>query len=121
MKVIIAGSRNFYNLDDMLGYMSTLPPDFPNEDGEITEVVSGGARGADLLGEAFAKMQNIPVKRFVPDWDGLGKRAGMARNAEMGMYADALIAFWDGESKGTQHMINYMQSLEKPVYVFKTK
>ena len=98
MKLIIAGGRDFN--DKMLAWkefngfsaeiaieQSILNP--------ITEVVSGGAKGADKVGEFIAGFYNIPVKKFIPDWDGLGRRAGFVRNAEMGDYADALLAFWD--------------------------
>lgn len=71
------------------------------------EIVSGGARGADSLGERYAKENSIAIKRFTPDWDGLGKRAGFVRNQDMGNYADTVVAFWDGESSGTKHMIEF--------------
>ena len=85
---------------------------------EITEVVSGGARGIDTDGEHWAIGSGIPVKRFPADWDDLGKRAGFVRNAEMADYADALIAIWDGKSRGTLHMINTMVEAGKPVFVY---
>lgn len=70
----------------------------------ITEVVSGGAAGVDRAGEDWAEMAGIPVRRFLPDWTQYGNRAGPLRNREMGMYADALILVWDGESKGSRSM-----------------
>lgn len=110
MKLIIAGGRDFK--DEILAMKSFI--DFASEVNTklskvnpITEIVSGGARGADRVGEFIAKCNNIPVKRFIPDWDGLGKKAGHVRNREMGNYADALLAFWDGQSKGTKGMIDY--------------
>lgn len=99
MKLIIAGGRDF---DDIT--LTALH--FCDLDFEVTEVVSGGARGADRCGEKVATIYGIPVKKFIPDWDGLGKRAGFVRNAEMAEYADALLAFWDKKSKGTKHMID---------------
>jgi hypothetical protein len=72
----------------------------------ITEVVSGTARGADRTGEQWASENNVPVKRFPADWDKHGKRAGYLRNADMAEYAEALVAFWDGQSRGTKHMID---------------
>jgi hypothetical protein len=59
-----------------------------------------------MLGERYANEKGYRVKRFIPDWDGLGKKAGYLRNEQMAKYADALIAFWDGNSKGTKHMID---------------
>lgn len=64
------------------------------------------ARGADSLGEQYAKERGIPVRYFPADWQTLGKSAGYQRNVQMAAYADALVAFWDGQSKGTKHMID---------------
>jgi hypothetical protein len=86
----------------------------------INEVVSGGARGVDLYGEWWAEEHSIPVKRFPADWDRHGKGAGYIRNEQMAAYADALVAVWDGQSKGTAHMIKTMEALGKPVFVYKT-
>ncbi|MOA29428.1 hypothetical protein D3C78_1504400 [compost metagenome] len=58
------------------------------------------------------------VKRFIPDWDGLGKKAGHVRNREMGDYADALVALWDGTSKGTAGMVEYAKKKGLKVYVY---
>lgn len=80
--------------------------------------MSGCARGVDRDGEYYAKCNNIPVKHFIPQWDVYGKAAGMVRNHEMALYADALIAVWDGKSRGTQHMILDMQKTGKPVHIY---
>lgn len=106
MKVIIAGSREIdeAKVERLLPYIVTAFRDFG--DIYITEVVSGAARGVDLIGERYAKQHNIPIKRFLPDWERFGKAAGPRRNAEMAKYADALIAIWDGKSRGTQSMID---------------
>lgn len=112
MKVIIAGSREFDDFEAMLGFMSVLPTEW-----DITEVVSGGARGADRLGESFAHLYNKSVKVFPADWDKHGKSAGILRNREMADYADGLIAFWDGVSPGTKHMIVSMYARNKPVHI----
>jgi hypothetical protein len=78
----------------------------------ITEVVSGGARGIDTMGERWADANTIPIKRFNSHWypdgpkGGLDLGAGFKRNEEMALYADALLAIWDGNSKGTKNMID---------------
>lgn len=103
-RVIIAGSRDFsdYNLlvekcDKILkNKLSTH---------EVV-IISGGARGADRLGESYATSLGLKLNRFLPDWDRYGPSAGYRRNAVMADNADALIAFWDGKSKGTGHMID---------------
>lgn len=113
MKVIVAGSRSITKFAVVYNAIDQSEID----QNDITEVVSGGAKGVDQLGEFYAKEFDTPVKRFLPDWETHGKKAGILRNKEMGDYADALIAVWDGESKGTKHMIDYMKGLNKPVHV----
>ena len=110
MKLIIAGSRSI--LDTQL-----IEAMYKAWELSATEIVSGGARGVDRLGERFAREQGIPVKQFLPLWEINGKKAGIFRNIDMGNYADALLAIWDGKSTGTKHMIDYMQSLKKPTFV----
>lgn len=111
MKAVVAGGRDFKDYDLL---KSTLD-NFQQEYGNITEVVSGTALGVDKLGEQYANENNIPIKRFVPDWKGLGKRAGFVRNSQMGNYAKEhngmLVAFWDKQSKGTKGMIDYANKI----------
>jgi len=97
-KLIIAGSRGFtdYNL---LKWTLTEWEDVD------CIIVSGGAKGADSLGELWARIHDKPIDRFLPDWKQYGKSAGYRRNADMAAHANHLCAFWDGKSKGTQHMI----------------
>lgn len=113
MKLIIAGSREV-SWDQFLEALGQILPEF--EDG-TTEVVSGGARGVDKFGEEIAMANDLGLTVLKADWKKLGKRAGPVRNEQMGDYADALFAVWDGKSKGTKHMIDYMNKLGKPVQV----
>lgn len=102
MKLIISGSRNFFDyviLEREVNLFILNQTDF---DG--IEIVSGGAYGADKLGEAFAKKMKYKLTVFKPDW-GLGKAAGPIRNSQMANYATHCICFWDGKSKGTKNMI----------------
>ncbi len=113
MKVIIAGPRtvNDYSL---------IPLAIRNAEKHgirIAEVVSGHARGVDTLGERYAKENGYPLKLFISEWRKYGKSAGPVRNVEMAGYSDALVAIWDGVSKGTKHMIETMRRSSKPVYV----
>lgn len=110
MKVIIAGGRDFndYNLLEK-------SCDFYLQNVKEVEIVSGKQRtrnyvgsedyGADFLGEKYATNRGYKVKEFPADWN-LGKSAGPVRNNEMAEYADYLIAFWNGKSKGTKNMID---------------
>lgn len=104
MKVIIAGGRDFDSYELLAKTMKEI--------NNVTEIVCGKARGADTLGEQWAKENNIPVTYFPALWN-LGRDAGIKRNHQMGDYADYLVAFWDGESRGTKDMIDYMKRLGK--------
>lgn len=117
MRVIIAGSRNIIDwaLDHTL--KAIIDSGWGNE---ITEVVCGEARGIDWCGKQWAIANEIPVKPF-PYKGKYGKAGGMIRNTEMSEYADALIAIWDGKSKGTLDMITKMRLLNKPVFVRKVE
>jgi hypothetical protein len=111
MKVIIAGSRTITN-PYVVG-SAVAASGF-----EITEVVSGGARGIDWLGELWAKLSAKPCTVFPADWETHGKRAGVIRNKQMADYADALIAIWDGKSPGTKNMIEEAKKLGLKVYIY---
>jgi hypothetical protein len=106
MRVIIAGGRDFddYGKAHEALYRLFLAGRKPGVMPDL-EIVGGGARGADELGKIFAEDWDFPYKEFCADWDKHGKSAGAIRNEQMAKYADMLVAFWDGESPGTKHMI----------------
>ena len=83
------------------------------------EIVSGTAAGADTLGERYAQEKGYEVKKFPAQWDLYGKSAGYKRNQQMAEYADGLIAFWDGKSKGTKHMIDIANKMGLKVRVIR--
>lgn len=107
MKVVIAGSRTI--TDEQLVFHAIEEAPF-----EITEVISGGAKGVDRIGETWARKRNIPIRIMKPIWTHKG--AGLARNVEMAEEADALIAVYDGQSKGTKHMIDTMRKKGKRIH-----
>lgn len=114
MRVIIAGSRNINSMDilekaiDLSGF-------------SITEVISGGAQGVDTLGENWATDYGITFKRFPALWEDYGRSAGYKRNVVMAQNADALIALWNGSSKGTKHMIDIAKKQKLKVFVHEVK
>jgi hypothetical protein len=112
MKVIIAGSRGIK--DEQAIFSAIKASEF-----EITEVVSGGADGVDRFGEKYANRYDIPLKVFPADWKKKKASAGIIRNAEMANYAEALIAVWDGTSRGTKNMIEVAQRKGLKVFVWK--
>lgn len=106
LKVIIAGCRDFSDYALLCSFADQVLAG-----AEDIEIVSGGARGADALGERYARERGYALKVFPADWDKYGRAAGPIRNGQMADYADALIAFWDGKSVGTRNMIR--QAREK--------
>lgn len=117
MKTIIAGSRA---IDDWAMLYVAVNWARVAEGIEVTEVVSGNARGVDLLGELYAEKYNLPLHKFPADWETYGKSAGMIRNKQMLKNAEALIAVWDGKSKGTENMIDIARKAGLKVYVYRT-
>jgi len=111
MKTIIAGSRDF--TDPTLVHAAIAAAGFT-----ITHVLSGGARGVDLAGEAWAAAHNIPLTVLPAEWDTWGKSAGYRRNEALVAQADALLAVWDSRSPGTAHVIDIATRRGLQVFVF---
>lgn len=106
MKLAIIGSRNVYPTD-----IEKYIPE------GVTEIVSGGARGADRAGANYAIRNKIKLTEFLPEYDKYGRAAPLKRNHLIAEYADQVIAFWDGESRGTLYTINLFKDLGKPVTI----
>lgn len=112
MKLAVVGSRSFNNYDLLKTKLDALHIKRP-----ISLIISGGAQGADSLAERWAKENGIESKIFLPDWNQYGKSAGYKRNVQIIEASDAVIAFWDGISKGTQHSINIANEKQKPLAI----
>ena len=104
-KVIIAGTRYFNDYSLLKETANRLLADKITAGYSIV-IVSGGCAGADLLGERYAKENGYSIDRYPAEWKEYGKKAGIMRNAVMADNADALIAYWDGISRGTKNMID---------------
>mgnify|MGYP001766150652 CR=1 FL=1 len=116
-KLIVAGGRDFNDYETLSHVLFELSEnEYANE---AISIVSGMAKGADALGFKFAKENNIQLYQFPADWKRYPRSAGYMRNADMGLFADGLLAFWDGKSKGTAHMIRFMQAANKPVHIIR--
>ena len=111
-KIAIIGSRCFvcYELLEMQVFGKI-------EISEISEIISGGEKGADKLAEKFAEKYGIPIKLHLPDWEKYGNSAGMVRNRNIINDADIVFAFWDGKSKGTKKSIEIAKKSGKELYV----
>jgi hypothetical protein len=114
-KVIIAGSRGFSNYKLLREQCNKYLREKRKTSNII--IVSGHARGADTLGEKYAQDEGFALEIYPAQWKKLGKQAGYRRNEQMAEVADALIAFWDGSSKGTKHMIDIMREKNQLVRV----
>ncbi len=115
-KLIVAGGRDFTDSDAMNRYIGSIVM-HATIAGRQVSIVSGMAHGADALGAAFARDQDIALYEFPADWNQYGKGAGFIRNREMAQFADGLLAFWDGKSRGTKHMIETMQDMGKLTHI----
>jgi hypothetical protein len=116
MKLIIAGSRTFTNYKKLKQTCDHLL-----QDQNTIEIVSGAYyRGADKLGEQYAKERGYKITQFPANWKRFGRAAGPKRNQQMAKYADALIAFWDGKSRGTKNMIELAKSSGLNIYIYQT-
>jgi predicted Rossmann fold nucleotide-binding protein DprA/Smf involved in DNA uptake len=107
-KIGIVGSRTF---NDYLFMKQILDRFFP-----CNKIISGGAKGADSLAAKYAKESNIELKEFLPDWNRYGKSAGFKRNKQIVDASDIIVAFWDGESRGTANTISLAHEQNKTVY-----
>ena len=117
MKLAIVGSRGFNDYEFLREKILDLI-----EENEIVvnEIVSGGAKGVDTLAEEFAEDLDYEITVFEADWKGLGRKAGPLRNTQIVEYSDIVVAFWDGESRGTLDSITKAKSLGKEVHIIKT-
>lgn len=121
IRIIVAGGRDFNDYELLKTTLKDYIVNLGLDDLSQIVIVSGAARGADTLGEYFAYDYDIAVRRFPARWDELGKSAGIVRNCEMANYAGkatgVLFAFWDGESRGTKHMITAAKKRGLEVHV----
>ena len=106
MKIAIIGSRNCSDID-ILSYLDCMP----------TEVISGGAKGADTCAREFAIKYKLPLTEFLPEYEKYGRCAPLYRNRQIVEHCDCLLAFWDSKSRGTKNAIDYANRLGKPVRV----
>ncbi len=116
-RIIVAGCRDFKNYNLAKGYINKC---IKNLKEDYTLIfLSGGCRGADSLGERYAKENGYILEIYPANWKKYGKLAGPKRNKLMAEICDFVICFWDGKSSGTKSMIDYAQILNKPIRIKK--
>ena len=106
MRIAIIGSRN-KNIENLEKYL----PD------SISEIISGGAKGIDTTAKNYALAHQIKLTEFLPEYSKYGKSAPLKRNQEIVNASDLIIAFWDGQSRGTKYAIDYAISLDKEIKI----
>ncbi len=114
-RVVIAGCRDYDNYEQAKAYIDSCLSNVRKENQII--IVSGGARGADALGERYAKENGFQVEKYPADWETYGKSAGPRRNEQMAQASDYVICFWDGKSRGTKSMIEFAKKHNKPLRI----
>ena len=112
MRLAIIGSRSFSDYELL---KENVLKSFPN----VLLIVSGGAKGADKLGEKLADELGLKTEIYLPNWARYGKGAGLVRNELIIKNSEGVIAFWDGLSKGTKKSIEISRSLKKKIVVVK--
>ncbi len=110
MKVAVIGSRDIYDVE--LGAFLPIA---------TTEIVSGGARGVDACARRYARNHKLKLTEFLPDYDTYGRTAPLRRNDEIVRYADLVLAFWDGTSRGTRYVIRRCREEGTPVRIFRLR
>jgi len=116
-RIIVAGGRNFTNQSIGFHYISDVTQNLLPCD---IQIVCGEARGADTIGKLWANSRNISIASFPANWNQFGKAAGFIRNKQMAEYATHVIAFWDGESRGTKSMLDLAKkyNLKTSVHIY---
>ena len=109
MILAVVGSRTFTNYQLFVAELDRYS--------DITRIISGGAKGADMMARRYAKENNITIREYIPNWNLYGKSAGYKRNVFIVDDADQLIAFWDSTSRGTKHSIGLGFERNIPVRV----
>lgn len=116
-RIVIAGSRNYFNYDEAKEYIDFCISEIRKK--YTLVFVSGGCRGADILGERYAFENGFEIEIYKANWDLYGPKAGPIRNKQMAEIGDYVICFWDGISKGTKSMIDFANKYSKPVKIKK--
>ena len=114
-RVVVAGCRWYENYEEACEFIDLCIENI-KEDNEII-FISGRCKGADMLGERYAKENGYKIEYFPANWDLYGKSAGPIRNREMAKAADFVICFWDNASRGTKSMIDFSLKLSKPTKI----
>ena len=115
MRLIVAGSREIHNVDLIETHMLAFEDRYG-----LFDLICGMARGVDMAAHDIAESYRIPIHEYPAEWDKYGRGAGYRRNVEMAQAADALLLVWDGESRGSKHMLDVAIQCRMPTIVIHT-
>ncbi|MGN0571086.1 MAG: DUF2493 domain-containing protein [Candidatus Fimenecus sp.] len=110
-RIVVAGCREYDDYDDAKVYIEMCIKKIRERYALV--FLSGGCKGADMLGERYANENGFRIERYLADWQKYGKSAGPKRNLQMVKACDYVICFWDGKSRGTASVISYAKELKK--------
>ena len=111
MKTAIIGSRTFEDYELLTEKLGQIEG--------ITQIISGGAKGADQLAERYAAENGIDIVVVKPDWGAYGKAAGLRRNEVIIEKSDLVVIFWDGKSRGTKNSLDLAKKVRKRIKLYK--
>jgi hypothetical protein len=111
LTVVVSGSRTITNRNLIKDILSK------HRFEKFHKLIHGGAHGVDQVAASWAELWGVEVEEYPADWDRHGKAAGPIRNKEMAAKADALIAIWDGKSRGTKQMIDHCITIGLPLKI----
>ena len=114
-RVVIAGCRNYNNYEEAKEYIDFCLSDIQKKNDIV--IISGNARGADAIGEQYAKENGFNIEKYPADWVKYGRSAGPIRNRQMAEICDCVICFWDEKSRGTKSMIELARKYNKPIKI----
>ena len=114
-RIVVAGCRWYEDYTEAKEYIDLCISEIKKENEII--FISGRCKGADLLGERYAKENGYKIEYYPANWEKYGRSAGPIRNKEMAKAADFVICFWDNISRGTKSMIDFALKLSKPVKI----
>lgn len=119
MKVAIVGSRSYKDYDS---FCTQLKEVLVSSNVKDPVIISGGALGVDSMAKKYAKEHMLDFIEFNPYFkldktSAFSPRHFFVRNRQIVYNSDLVIAFWDGESRGTEHSIRYAQKLERKLII----
>ena len=110
-KIVVAGGRTYTNTGMVFICLEKIV-----QKGDV--IISGHAKGVDMMGELYAQKNNLACEIYPAEWDKYGRSAGPRRNEQMAQIADKVVVFWDFKSRGTKNMVDMAKKYKKELFIF---